>query len=352
VSGQNSTGEDSDLCWTAKGDEIWFRSFDSSEKGIVYAVDMQGHRRVALNIPSRVRLYDISRNGEALLSTGFVQLGILGMAPGAKEERDLSCLDSGSVVGISDDGQMVAANVTGETGTSKGSIYLRKTDGSPAIRIGDGHAYKLSPDGKWISGYVLNEDGSRRFVLLPTGPGEPIELNVPGVKPATAFGWLEGDQRYIVAGQIAGKKWQCFAFDAQHGTLKPVCPEGIPDSLSFSLSPDRKQFLSPGPHQDWVVYPVDGGPAQQVRGITPDEDVVGWRSDNRSLWVRPDRNNDTKIAVSILDIATGQKTPWKEIRPTQPVAEIHDLYIAPDGRSYAYNFVLLQSDLYIARGLY
>ncbi len=352
VSGQNTTGEDSDLSWSPKGDEIWFRSFDSSEPGIVYAVDMKGHRREALNLPSRVRFYDISRTGEALLSTGFSHLGILGMAPGDKEERDLSCLDRGSLAGISEDGQVIIANVTGENGTSKGSIYLRKTDGSPAIRIGDGHAYKLSPDGKSISGYVLNDDGSRRFVLLPTGPGEPIELNVPGVKPATVFGWLEGDQRYIVAGQNPAKKWQCFAFDAQHGTLKPVCPEGIPDSLSFALSPDRKQFLSPGSHQDWMVYQVDGGPAQEVHGITPTESVIGWRADNRSLWVRPDSESGATIPVWALDIATGKKMPWKEIRPAQPVIEIHDLFITPDGRAYAYNFVLLQSDLYIAKGLY
>ena len=75
--------------------------------------------------------------------------------------------------------KMIVANVTGETGNSKGSLYLRKTDGSPPIRIGDGHAYKLSPDGKWISGYVLTEDGSRRFLMLPTGPGEPVEIKPP-----------------------------------------------------------------------------------------------------------------------------------------------------------------------------
>ena len=85
-----------------------------------------------------------------LLSTGSGQLGILGEAPGATAERDLSCLDSGQVAGSPDDGRVIAANITGESGGPKGSIYLRKTDGSPAIRAGDGHVYKLSPDGNWI----------------------------------------------------------------------------------------------------------------------------------------------------------------------------------------------------------
>jgi hypothetical protein len=351
VSGQNSTGEDSDLCWTPKSDEIWFRSFTVGEQGIVYAVDLKGHQRVALNLPTRVKFDDISRNGDALLSTGFAHLGILGMAPGDTQERDLSCLDSGSMAGISDDGQVIVANVTGENGTSKGSIYLRKTDGSQPVRVGDGHAYKLSPDGKWISGYVLNEDGSRRFVLLPTGPGEPVELNVPGLKPATVWGWLEGDQRYIVTGYPPGKRFQCFEFNAQSGNVRPVCPNDIPDALYYALSPDHKLFLSPAQHGGWVAYPVDGGPAKPV-AIASTESPLGWRSDSRSIWIRPDANSGTTIPVSILDLATGKKTPWKEIHPTQPVIEIHDLYMTPDGRAYAYNYVLIQSDLYLARGLY
>jgi hypothetical protein len=68
--------------------------------------------------------------------------------------------------------------------------------------------------------------------------------------------------------------------------------------------------------------------------------------------VRPDLESSDKIAVSVLDLATGQKTLWKEIHPTQPVLEIHHLFISPDGRAYAYNFVLIQSDLYVAKGLY
>src|SRR5206468_12489916 len=71
-------------------------------------------------------------------------LPILGKGPDAPAERDLSCLDSGQVVGISDDGRTVAANITGESGGEKGSVYLRKTDGSPAIRVGDGHADRQS----------------------------------------------------------------------------------------------------------------------------------------------------------------------------------------------------------------
>jgi len=134
VSGQNTTGETASLCWNPKGTEIWFLSFDPSEPGFVYAVDLQGRRRVALRLPTQIKLCDIARNGDLLLSTGSMQLGILGKAPEDTAERDLCCLDSGKVAEISDDGRVVAANITGESGGEKGSVDLRKTDGAPATR--------------------------------------------------------------------------------------------------------------------------------------------------------------------------------------------------------------------------
>ena len=351
VSGQNTTGENASLCWNPKGTEIWFRSFDPSEPGIVYAVDLQGRRRVALRLPSQIKLYHIARSGELLLSTDSVQLGILGKAPGATAERDLSCLDSGKVAGISDDGRVIAANMTGESGGEKGSIYLRKTDGSPAIRAADGHAYRLSPDGDWISGYTLNADGSRRFVLSPTGPGEESEAKVPGLDVGIVYGWLDGERRYLVFGRLPGKKWQCFVWDAGRGSVQPLCPEGVADAFSYYVPPDREQLLIPVLRGGWFVYPVDGGAAQEAHGIGPGEAVIGWRQDSWSVYVVPGGESTDSIPVSIVEIASGKRSAWKMVHPSQPVLEIHDLHVTPDGQSYAYNYVTAQSDLYVAHGL-
>ncbi len=350
VSGQNSTGEDSTLVWSSKGDEVWFRSFDAAEPGIVYAVNMQGRKRIALTLPSRVKFYDISSKGEALLSTGSAQLGILGKAPGDAAERDLSSLDAGQVAGISNDGRTVVANIVGESATPKGSIYMRKTDGSPANRVGDGHAYKLSPDGKWITGYVLDAAGARHFSLLPTGPGEVTEITIPGLRGPAVLGWLDGGQRYLVVGR-AEKGFQCFAWDARRGNVQAVCPEGTPDSIAYLVSPDGKQVLGPKAQGGWAVYSPEGAAPRDALGIESDEFPVNWRSDNRSVFVRPNRESTESIPVTVVDIVTGKRSAWKEIHPAQPVLEIHDLYITPDGQAYAYNFVLVQSDLYLARGL-
>jgi hypothetical protein len=351
ISGQNTTGETASLSWDINDKEIWYRSFNPSEPGVFYAVDLHGKRRVALRLPAQAKLYDIAANGDLLLSTGSAQVGILGKAPGDDAERDLSCLDSGLVVGISDDGRLIAANIGGESGGEKGSIYLRKTDGTPAIRANDGHAYKMSPDGNWMSGYTLNADGSRRFVLWPTGPGEESAINPPGIGTTIAYGWLDGEQRYLVGGPLAGKKWQCFVWDARRKTLQPVCPEGAPDSLSYFVSPDRQQVLLPRPPDGWITYPANGGPAQEVHGIAPEEDVIGWREDSRSVYVSPAGGPADSIPLSIVEISTGKRSAWKTIHPSQPVLHINNLHVTPDGRAYAYNYETAQSDLYIAHGV-
>ena len=354
ISGQTSSSTPFPLSWSLNGDEIWFRSFDSNDTQTIYAADLKGHRRVLANLPASVELYDVSRQGSALLSAGSVRWGILGAAPGDSQERDLSCLDGGVVMGISSDGRLIAATVTGEGAGPKGSVYTRKTDGSPPLRLGDGTAYGISPDGKWVSGYVVDDNGLRRFVLFPTGAGEEITVDVPGVKPAALFGWLSGDQHYLVTGRLPNKKYQCFAWDARRGTVQPVCPEGTPDRFDISASPDGSKVLNAGiDGNSWFVYPVAGGPAQEVKGIGRDEIPTGWRADNQSLYVRPRRAGDMLTPVWIVDIATGKRTLWKEIRPSQPIDFRYDLHlhITPDGRAYAYNFSLQLSDLYLAQGL-
>ena len=56
---------------------------------------------------------------------------------------------------------------SGEAGGTRYGVYLRPTDGAPAVRLGDGRAMALSPDGKWAAAVPL--DPSSRVDLLPTG---------------------------------------------------------------------------------------------------------------------------------------------------------------------------------------
>ena len=62
-------------------------------------------------------------------------------------------------------------------------------------------------------------------------------------------------------------------------------------------------------------------------------------------------DENKKFQVALLDVKTGQRSNWKEIRTMMPVDSVYNLRIAPDGRAYAYNYGQASSDLFLADGL-
>ena len=346
VSGQTSTSG-TQLCWTRDGREIWFRSFDANDLGTVYAIDMKGRQRVVARLPGRVSLFDVSPDGRALLSTNTDRVGILAAAPGETLERDLSCLDAGILKSISDDGRMILASIAGEAGGAKGSIYLRHTNGSPAVRLGDGVAFSLSPDGKWVTGYSSTEMSNRKYMLTPTGPGEEVEISVPQLpdKFGLVMGWLPGERNYLIMGASPNHKVQYFVWDAAHGSVRAVSPEAMPDSIPL-ISPDRREYLSQSPDRQWYVYPLQGGDPVRVVGLGEHDIPINWRSDGRSLYVITHMDQNKTFQVALLDVKTGQRSNWKEIHPMMPVDSVYNLRITPDGRAYAYNYSHASSDLF------
>jgi hypothetical protein len=275
------------------------------------------------------------------------QEGILGVAPGDPTERDLSCMDASELDGIADDGRTIVATIVGESGGPQGSVYLRNTDGSPPIRLGDGAAWALSPDGKWVSGYSSTDPLKRRYVLLPTGAGEERELSIPKLKGMNiVFGWSADGDSLFIHGPGPTKNWQNYLYKPKSGELRPIGPEGMGDGLPL-VSPDRQLVLAIGPDDEWWVYPVNGGQAQPVKGLSEHDAIVGWRSDSKSFWLTTHHDENKTLPVSILDLASGKRTEWKEIKPSRPVEQVTRLRITPDGKAYAYNYIVKATELYV-----
>ena len=345
ISGQTSELEVAPLCWTPDSREVWFRSYDSSDLNTIYSIGMNGTRRVVARFPGRVTLFEIAADGRILLSTENGRKGIRGLAPGEEVDRDLSCLDSSRLRGLSADGSLILADVLGESGGPKGSIYMRRTIGTAPVRLGDGVAYTLSPDGKWVAGFSSRDTGNRMFELMPTGPGEVV-------KSKMVVGWLAGTRNYLVLEKSPGKGIRLEAWDAATNTQRPVSPNGMPDSDDFPLvSSDGRQFLTTGPDGERHIYSIDGSEPKPVTGLTHHDRVVAWRADGRSVYITTHRNENRTIPVSIVDLDTGKRTPWREIKPIVPVDEAGSLRITPDGKAYAYNFTYLRSELFVAEGI-
>lgn len=346
LSGHTSGVSASPLYWARDGSEIWYRSFDSSDQNTIYAMDMHGKSRVVARFPGEVRLFDVADDGRVLMSTESGRKGIRGAAPGETTERDLSCLESSDLKGISEDGSVIVADVLGESGGPKGSIYLRKTDGSPAVRLGDGSALAISPDGKFVTGYPSRESATKQFELMPTGPGE-IKPTPKGI----VMGWLSGDQNYLLAtdGGSRGTVQFC-AWDARTDKMRAVSPKGMPQARPI-VSPDRRFYLAQSPEHRWSVYSVDTGEGRPVPGLTEHDLPINWRADGRALYIATHHDMNQMIPVSVIDSVSGNRTAWKMLHPTIPVDALANLQITPDGRAYAYNYTFMRSELYVALGI-
>src|SRR4029077_15560434 len=104
----------------------------------VYALNLSGNERLIYRSPGGFAIHDISRSGLVLLTADKSRISISALAPGETRERSLSWFDWSLLGDMSADGKTIVFSESGEAEGSNYSIFLRKTDGSPAVRLGDG----------------------------------------------------------------------------------------------------------------------------------------------------------------------------------------------------------------------
>ena len=156
------------LAWSPNGDEVWFTASDSGISRALLAVAPSGKMRTVLRVPGSLTIHGFARDGRVLLNSDTYRRGTLAHRESEKSDHDLAWFDWTRTVDLSPDGQWVLFDEEGEGGGHDYTVYIRKTDGSPAIRVGPGRAISLSPDGKWV---IAEDIKTRQFVLYPTGAG-------------------------------------------------------------------------------------------------------------------------------------------------------------------------------------
>src|SRR6202008_3707402 len=70
----------------------------------------------------------------------------------------------------------------GKSGGLSYAVYLRKTDGSPAVLLGEGAAIALSPDEKWV--IAQTQQSPAQLNLLPTKAGTAMPLTHDAINHA------------------------------------------------------------------------------------------------------------------------------------------------------------------------
>jgi serine/threonine protein kinase/Tol biopolymer transport system component len=342
---ENWSGEDG-LAWSPDGDEVWFTATKTGEAQALYAVTLSGKQRVVAKAPVNLRLHDISRNGSVLLTGSNYSTPIAGLRPGETKERDLSWLNWVLVTDLSPDGESFIFTEFGQGSGANYAIYLGKTDGSPAVRLGEGYGFGRSPDGKWVVSILFS---SNEIVLLPTGAGEAKRIERFGIEHyGYGASWLPDGRNIVFIGKEPGHADRSYVQSIDGGSPRPVTPEGM---WGFLVSPDGKFLVARDRDNKQALYLLSGGEPRTIPGLDDQDRVIRWGTDAQSLYVYHDRERPVKIYK--LDLATGHKELAKEIMPADPAGILGpvNVLLTPDGKGYVYAFNRHLTDLYLVKGL-
>jgi serine/threonine protein kinase/dipeptidyl aminopeptidase/acylaminoacyl peptidase len=343
------------LAWSANGKEVWFTASKSGVDRTLYAVTLDGKARMVLRLPGALMLFDIWKDGRVLMMRASWRRELVGMVAGETKQRDLSWLDYSYPAGLSPDGKTLLFDEEGGGGSlaySKSgglsyAVYIRKTDGSPAVLLGEGGALALSPDGKSVISQT--NDSSAQLRLLTTGAGEAKDLTKDNMNHTWAR-WFPDGKRILFSGNGPGQGVRLYVFDPASGKSQAVTPEGV-DGNAFFVSPDSQWIAGIGPDRKGYLYPVGGGEPRVIPGLNPGEQPITYSADGRSLYIY--QPGELPASVYRLDIQTGQRTMWRQLLPSDPagVETIGPILMTPDAQTCIFGYHRMLADLYLVEGL-
>jgi eukaryotic-like serine/threonine-protein kinase len=332
------------LNWSHDNREIWFSGGQPGADPAMYAVTLSGAQRLITQTGGMIVMQDVARDGRVLLSTVNSRLGILYAPPNGAALRDLSWLDSSLIYEISNDAQSIVFVELSNGQGRNSAIYLRRTDGSPAIQLGYGNRPSLSPDGKWVA--CIHHEGDRsRLMLLPTGPGESEFAKIEGIH-FDGVEWFPDNKRILFTGNETGHKTRTWIYDLESNKTVPVTPEG---TRGMRVSPDGRWFITVDPHK-LLMTPVSGGTPQAIAELQPGESAVRWSADGRYLFLQ--QREPPSIKISRLELASHSKQPWLVVKVPEPGATFFGpLALSADGKACATTFQRDLANLFLVRGL-
>jgi len=336
------------LGWSPDGKEIWFAAVaEGGYNRALMAVDMSGKTRTLLRVPGGVTLEDVGSDGRVLISFDNERLSMEAVGPGMEEGRDLTWYDWTIAKDITHDRKRVLFEESSEPAGVNYSVCVRGLDGSPPVRLGDGSAGGLSPDGKWALSVFTGTP--EHITLLPLGPGQARNLAVPGIEHFENGGarFLPDGKRLLIDGVEPGHARRTYVEDLEGGKPRPLTPEGVTADI---VSPDGRMVA--GETAEHIkVYPLEGGEAHEVPGLDGEYSPIQWATEKDWLYVY----NDVSLPAEVMrvNVTTGKREAVRTLMPRDPagVVYISPIVMTPDAKLFAYSSYRMLSVLYVVSGI-
>jgi serine/threonine protein kinase len=334
------------LALSPDGSEIWFTAAESGFARAVHAVTLYGKRRLVTRMAGGLILKDIAKDGRMLVIRDIERSEILARIDGATKEKNLSWLDVSVVIDLSNDGKQLLFMEQGVAAGSTYAVCVRKTDGSPVLRLGEGAAAGLSPDAKWALAIIYGTPSA--LMLLPIGVGDPTQIPRHDIEDYSAARWMPDGKRIVFVGRRPGEGRRAYVQPLK-GEPQPITEDEVA-LRGLPVSPDGKWLACTGVDGQMKLVPIEGGETRPLAGIESGEVLIRWSGDGKSLFVY--RPGELPTRVQRLTLETGEREPWMELVPSDPagVSTIGQIRLTPDGKSCVYSFKRILSELYLVEG--
>ena len=334
------TGADS-LAWSTSGDEVWY-----ADKNELLAVTLSGRKRVVYSQTMRLTLQDVAKDGRVLITTWDKRERQFFRGPGDTADRELTWLDWTLGSRLSDDGRLFPFCESEEGTGFKFVSYLRRTDGSPPLKLGEGLFPQLSPDNQFA---VTTNFEKNEFVVYPVGPGAARAVPISGVKVRIAA-LLPDDTTICFSGNEPAHGERLWLTDLAGSKPRPVTPEGPYGSQR--VTQNGRYALVRLDDATWL-YPLPGGKPWRMTGVLKDELIAAVAADGQFAFVY--LRQEVPIKVYKVDARTGERVLFREISLSDQagtdILTYPFVFMTSDGRSYNYGFDQTLSDLYLIEGL-
>ena len=334
------------VAWTADGSTVLFSGNTVASTMLQpMAVPAAGGAppRPVFGVPARFIVFDVAGDGRWLAAREDLSVGVRVRVPGEDAERDLSWVGSVGARSLSADGQWLLMLDVGERGGPNYGVVLRKTDASQTIRLGEGFAQQLSPDGKWAAAIIASP---AQLLLYPTGPGETVRIGVGPIARLISAGWFPDGKRLFVCGSEASRAPRCYVVDRAGTAPAAITPEGV----LATLAPDGRTLLLAMADGTFQLSTIDGGAARPAQGLRSGDRQIAWSRDGRSVYVQ--RGFQAPASVERVTLATGARALVRQLTPdgVSPITALYVMDWLDDGRWYAYYYTSLPSTMFVVTG--
>lgn len=318
------------LAWTPDDKSLAYGESTNSGIQEVDEVTLDGEVRAGLPGVGNATIQDIGADGRRLIIRTDTFDRLWSKRASDSAPKDLSWLDITFKPILSGDGSLLVFGDGSSVSGDSYAVMLRRTDGSPAVRLGEGTDFAMSRDKQWVLSALPSVPV--KLMMYPTGAGTARRLDNGEFAGVVGGSFLGDGSRILVCANEPKHAVRCYVRPLSNGTFKPFTSEGVSSAVA---SPDGESIVAMT-NDGYQQFSIRDGSSQRVPGVTPNDEVVRYSPDGRFLWTRQPKSQPVRIEQ--IDIKTGARRPLLPDfgPPRAGVTGVGYVALADDPHTYAY----------------